>query len=154
MAICLDLFQAGTETTSNTLAFTIAYMLNYPDVQRKVCDELDRIVGDERLPCLDDRSRLPYTEAVICEVQRIANVAPVGIAHRCTADVQLGKFVIPKDTMALVSLYSLHMDTDYWRDPHVFRPERFMDDGGNLVQHECFMPFGSGEPLEWHAMTL
>lgn len=122
----------------------MAYMLHNRHVQDKVRAELDSIVGRKRLPCLDDRNRLPYTEAVICEIQRVANVAPVGIVHRCTADVQLGKYHIPKDTMALVSLYSLHMDRDYWKDPFVFRPERFLNDGGGLIQHEYFMPFGMG----------
>lgn len=145
LSICLDLFQAGTETTSNTLAFGVIYMLHNKDVQEKVRNELDRKIGRDRLPCLNDRDRLPYTEAVICEIQRIANVAPVGIAHRCTADVTLGKYTIPKDTIALVSLYSLHMDKVYWRDPYVFRPDRFLDDGGRLVQHECFLPFGKGK---------
>lgn len=120
-------------------------MLHNPRVQERVRRELDRIVGVGRLPCLNDRPLLPFTEAVICEIQRISNVAPVGIVHRCTADVVLGKYTIPKDTMALVSLYSLHMDKDYWRDPYVFRPERFLDDGGaQLVQHENFLPFGLG----------
>lgn len=119
-------------------------MLHNRRVQDNVRAELDRTIGPNRLPCLDDRNRLPYTEAVICEIQRIANVAPVGIVHRCTADVMLGKYAIPKNTMALVSLYSLHMDADYWGDPHVFRPERFLDDSGQLVKHECFLPFGLG----------
>lgn len=145
LAICLDLFQAGTETTSNTLAFGMAYMLHNRGVQEKIHRELDRVVGAERAPTLNDRMQLPYTEAVICEIQRIANVAPVGIVHRCTSDVMLGKYTIPKDTMALVSLYSLHMDKKYWRDPHIFRPERFLNEQGDgLMSHDYFIPFGMG----------
>lgn len=58
--------------------------------------------------------------------------------------VKFKNFVIPKGTLALVSLYSLHMDKDYWKDPLVFRPERFLDEYGMFIHHENFMPFGSG----------
>lgn len=68
-----------------------------------------------------------------------------GIAHRALEDAKLGEFVIPKDTILLCSLYSLHMDVDYWIDPFVFRPERFIDELGNLIMHENFMPFGMGK---------
>lgn len=58
--------------------------------------------------------------------------------------VKFNDYVIPKGTLALVSLYSLHMDENYWKDPHVFRPERFLDEYGMFIHHEHFMPFGSG----------
>lgn len=146
LALCLDFFQAGTETTSNTLAFGIIYMLHNPHVLEKIYAELDVKIGSNRNPRLSDRSSLPFTEAVLCEIQRIANVAPVGIIHRCMETTKLGSFTVPKDTLALVSLYSLHMDAEYWHDPHTFRPERFIHcDTGELVQHhDHFMPFGAG----------
>lgn len=144
LALCLDLFQAGTETTSNTLSFGIIYLLHNEGVQKRIRKELHTIVGPNRLPNLNDRSQLPYTEAVICEIQRIANVAPLGIVHRCMETVKFGDYIIPKDTMALVSLYSLHMDEHYWKDPFTFRPERFLNDSGQFVHHEYFIPFGLG----------
>ncbi len=64
--------------------------------------------------------------------------------HRCMETVKFNNYVIPKGTLALVSLYSLHMDEQYWKDPHVFRPERFLDEYGLFIHHEHFMPFGSG----------
>lgn len=146
LALCVDMFQAGTETTSNTLAFGLIYMVHNPATASKVRAELDTIVGRSRMPSLNDRPSLPFTEAVLNEIQRIANVAPVGVVRRCMQTTKLGSFTIPKDTMALVSLYSLHMDADYWRDPHTFRPERFIDECGQLVQHhDHLLPFGAGE---------
>lgn len=144
LALCLDLFQAGTETTSNTLAFGIIQLLHNAPVQKKLRAEMDFTVGRCRLPNLNDRAQLPYTEAVICEIQRISNVAPLGIVHRCTETAKFRGFIIPKDTMALVSLYSLHMDEAYWGDPLVFRPERFLNEYGQFVHHEYFLPFGLG----------
>lgn len=77
LALCVDFFQAGSETTSNTLAFGILYMLHHPHVMEKVQEELQAVVG-VRFPKLSDRQHLKYTEATICEIQRIANVAPLG----------------------------------------------------------------------------
>lgn len=146
LATCLDLFQAGTETTSNTLSFGLIYMVHNPAVQAKVRHELDRVIGRSRLPTLNDRSDLPYVEAVLCEIQRMANVAPLGIVHRALETVKFGDYIIPKDAIMLVSLYSLNMDAEYWKDPLEFRPERFLDEEGKLIQHvDQFLPFGLGE---------
>lgn len=145
LAICLDFFQAGTETTSNTLSFGLMYMIHNEDICKKVQTELDLVVGKKRLPNLSDRNHLPYVEAVLCEIQRYANVAPLGIAHRSMESVKFFNHIIPKDTVMIVSLYSLNMDREYWKDPHVFRPERFLNSSGELIQHsEQFFPFGLG----------
>lgn len=145
LAICLDFFQAGTETTSNTLSFALMYMIHNRSVCDKVQAELDAVIGRKRSPILQDRNHLPYVEAVLSEIQRISNVAPLGIAHRCTENVQFCEYEIPKDTVMLVSLYSLNMDKEYWGDPHQFRPERFLNDSGEYVPHsDQFFPFGLG----------
>lgn len=151
LAICLDFFQAGTETTSHTLAFGIIYILHHPNVLAKLYAELDAQCGPDRQPRLSDRSSFPFTEAVLCEIQRISNVAPVGVIHRCVQTTKLAGFTVPKDTMALVSLYSLHMDDDYWQDPHTFRPERFLHSvtGELLLHYDHFMPFGAGKLLNY-----
>lgn len=139
-------FPLGTETTSNTLSFGLLYMIH----NRRVCDkiqaELDAVIGRRRLPILQDRNHLPYVEAVLSEIQRISNVAPLGIAHRTTEKLQFREYTIPKDTVMLVSLYSLNMDKEYWQDPEVFRPERFLNEHGEYIPHvEQFFPFGLGE---------
>ena len=94
----MDFFMAGSETTSTTLTWAMLYMVRYPQVQKKVQEELDRVVGRNRSPTLQDRSSLPYTEvnsfsyisthsikysiqAVIMEVQRCGNIIPTGVQH-------------------------------------------------------------------------
>ena len=76
-----DLFVAGSETTSTTLTWAALYMVRYPEVQRKVQEELDKEVGVNRAPKMEDRGRLPYTEAVIMEIQRHGNIVPLGLRH-------------------------------------------------------------------------
>lgn len=110
LCACLDLFQAGTETTSNSLVFGLIYMLNYPEVARKVQEELESVVGRNNLPKLANRPELPYVVATINEILRLSTVAPLALVHRAVKDVAMGEFIIRKDTLALVSIYSLHMD--------------------------------------------
>lgn len=145
LCACLDLFQAGTETTSNSLVFGLIYMLNYPRVAEKARKELLEVVGENNLPKLGHRSQLPYTNAVVNEILRLSTVAPLALVHRALKDVAMGDYIIRKDTLALVSIHSLHMDKEYWKDPEVFRPERFLDETGKIINHEHqFLPFGHG----------
>ncbi|CAH1119577.1 unnamed protein product [Phaedon cochleariae] len=146
MSLCLDLFMAGAETTSNMLGFAILVMVLYPEIQKKVQNELDLEVGRNRWPCLSDRIRLKYTEAVLMELQRRVTVAPLGIAHRAVRDTELYGYNIPRDTIILTNLYSVHMDKHYWKDPMEFRPERFLNEKGDLVVNEKhYVPFGGGK---------
>ncbi|KAF5297438.1 hypothetical protein FQR65_LT01369 [Abscondita terminalis] len=146
LSLCLDLFMAGSETTSNTLAFSMLYMLKYPNVQKKVQDEMDDAVGRDRCPTMQDKINLPYTEAVLMEVQRVANVPPLGIAHRATCETNLFGYRIPEGAIVLPSLYSIHMDNDFWKDPLEFRPDRFLNENGSVFSPEWyFLPFGYGK---------
>jgi methyl farnesoate epoxidase / farnesoate epoxidase len=77
LALCVDFFQAGSETTSNTLSFAILFMIHHQDVMRQIQKELDDVVG-ARFPAMTDRKDLIYTQATLSEIQRMANVAPIG----------------------------------------------------------------------------
>lgn len=89
--------------------------------------------------------RLPYTEAVIMEVQRRTNIPPLGISHRAICDTEIFGYKIPEGTIVLPSLYSIHMDPKYWKDPLAFRPERFLDSNKKITTNEkYFAPFGYG----------
>ncbi|XP_023015476.2 methyl farnesoate epoxidase [Leptinotarsa decemlineata] len=145
MSVCLDLFMAGAETTSNTLGFAILAMILYPEVRKNVQEEMDREIGRTRSPTLKDRARLKYTEAVLMEIQRRVTIAPLGIAHRAVKDTEFNGYEIPEDTIILTNLYSVHMEKSYWRDPFEFRPERFLNEAGNIIKHEGhYIPFGGG----------
>lgn len=160
IALVIDLFLAGSETSSNAIGFALLYMVHYPEVQRKMQAELDRICGDA-LPSLSHRPSLVYTEAVLIESLRLANVAPLTLMHCASKDTQLGGFNIPKTSLVLINLYSVNMDETYWTDPQVFRPERHLDSDGSLLKKsERFMPFGLGkrqclgEPLARNSFFL
>ncbi|KAL0822559.1 hypothetical protein ABMA28_004601 [Loxostege sticticalis] len=142
--VCLDMLEAGVETVNNTAVFMLLYLVRNEAIQRRLQDEIDEVVGENRAPVLSDRKRMLYTEAVIMETLRLASIAPVGIPHMALADAKLGDYVIPKGTFILLALHELH-NGSHWKDPEAFQPERFLTREGNLIQDEWLMPFGSGK---------
>ncbi|XP_041913045.1 cytochrome P450 2J2-like [Alosa sapidissima] len=141
----LDLFVAGTETTSTTLYWGLLYMIRNPEIQRKVQEELDRVVGSSRQPSLSDRENLPYTDAVLHETQRIGNVLPLNLPRSTTKDTQVDNYIIPKGTAVVGSLNSVLFDETEWETPHTFNPGHFLDAKGKFRRREAFLPFSIGK---------
>ncbi|XP_041912202.1 cytochrome P450 2J6-like [Alosa sapidissima] len=141
----LDLFVAGSETTSTTLRWSFLYMAKYPEVQEKVQAEIDRVIGQSRLPTMADRADMPYTDAVIHEIQRIGNIAPLGLPRYTTKDVQLGDYLIPKGTEIIANLTSVMFDKEEWETPHTFNPGHFLNKEGKFVKNPAFIPFSAGK---------
>ena len=119
-------------------------MAQNPSVQNKLQKEIDEIVGDSRLPSLLDRPLMPYADAVINELLRLSSVSPIGIPHKALKDVDFHGYRIPKDTMILGNLHAVHHEPHVYKNPEVFRPERFLGDEGKILKNEAFFPFGTG----------
>nr|XP_054754753.1 cytochrome P450 2C15-like [Lytechinus pictus] len=140
-----DLFIAGSETTSSSLLWFILVMASITDVQEKIITEIDRVVGRERAPCIDDRKDMPYTDATITEVLRFRPVAPIGVGHATAKDVEIRGYTIPKRTMILINIVALHLDPNLWENPEEFNPDRFLsEDGKTVIKHDAFTVFGAG----------
>jgi len=104
---------------------------------------------------------MPYTKATLYEVFRMSYMVPIPLAHRTTADVPYRDMVIPKDTCIMYNNFSTFHDPEYWGDPNVFRPERFLSpDGSEVVGTERVVAFGlgkrvcPGETLSWNSFFL
>ncbi|XP_785753.4 cytochrome P450 2U1 [Strongylocentrotus purpuratus] len=143
--LCGDLFGASTETTNASLKWSILYMMIHPEVQTKVQEELDRVVGRDRLPELDDRASLPFTLATLHEIQRMGHVFPLSIPHACTADMRLADYDIPEGTLVVSNLWRLSRDSRLWSDPDEFRPDRFLNESGDCIKPEALIPFSIGK---------
>uniref|UniRef100_A0A3Q2WP03 Cytochrome P450 2J2-like n=1 Tax=Haplochromis burtoni TaxID=8153 RepID=A0A3Q2WP03_HAPBU len=103
-ACTLDLFGAGTETTTTTLYWGLLYMIHYPVIQEKVQAEIDAVIGSSRQPSMSDRENMPYTNAVIHEIQRMGNILPLSLSHMTNKDTILDKYTIPKVLMLRIIL--------------------------------------------------
>ncbi|XP_020786184.2 cytochrome P450 2U1 isoform X2 [Boleophthalmus pectinirostris] len=139
-----DLFIAGTDTTTNSALWILLYMVLYPDIQDKVQEEIDAVIGQHRAPSMTDKGSLPFTEATIMEVQRLTVAVPLAIPHMTSIDTEFCGYTIPKGTVIIPNLWSVHRDPTVWDEPDEFKPTRFLDQEGNLLRKEYFMPFGTG----------
>uniref|UniRef100_W5MBT6 Cytochrome P450 2K1-like n=1 Tax=Lepisosteus oculatus TaxID=7918 RepID=W5MBT6_LEPOC len=139
-----NLFAAGTETTSTTLRWGLLMMMRYPHIQEKVKAEIERVIGRERPPRSEDRKSMPYTDAVLHEVQRFGNVVPMNLLHETTVDTTFRGYKIPKGTPVIPLLTSVLFDKTQWDTPFEFNPGHFLDAQGNFIRKEAFMPFSAG----------
>ncbi|XP_072204949.1 cytochrome P450 2K1-like [Excalfactoria chinensis] len=140
----LDLFAAGTETTSTTMRWGLLLMMKYPEIQRKIQEEMNQVIEPGEMPKLEDRKKMPYTDAVIHEIQRFANIVPMGVSRSTPTDVNFQGYVIPKGTEIIPLLTSALNDELHWKTPHQFNPSHFLDADGNFVRREAFIPFSIG----------
>ncbi|AWP11325.1 putative cytochrome P450 2J1-like [Scophthalmus maximus] len=142
---CLDLFLAGSETTSKTLQWGLIYLIKNPHIQDKVQAEIDREIGQTRQPTMADRPNLPYTDAVIHEVQRMGNIVPLNGLRMAAKDMTLGGYFIPKGTPVMPNLTSVLFDKTEWETPDTFNPGHFLDAEGKFARREAFLPFSAGK---------
>ncbi|XP_060627550.2 cytochrome P450 2J2-like [Anolis sagrei] len=140
----LDLFLAGTETTSATLHWAVLYMAVYPEIQAKVQAEIDSVIGQSHLPAMADRDNLPYTNAVIHEIQRRSSIVVLNAPRLTTNDTKVAGFHLPKGTILFADLTSVLFDKNEWETPNVFNPNHFLENG-QFMKREAFIPFSTGK---------
>nr|QLC36622.1 cytochrome P450 2K1 [Kryptolebias hermaphroditus] len=138
-----NLLEAGNDTTANTLKWGLLYMAKFPHIQDRVQEELSRVVGSRQIQT-EDRKNLPYTDAVIHETQRFANILPIGLLHATSKDITLQGYFIKEGTAVLPLLTSVLYDESEWESPHSFNPSHFLDDEGKFIRRDAFMPFSAG----------
>nr|XP_056704199.1 cytochrome P450 2C20-like [Euleptes europaea] len=139
------LFLAGTGTTSKTLLYSLFVMAKLPHIQAKVQEEIDEVVGANRAPNMEDRVRMPFTNAVVHEIQRYEILAFESMPREMTCHTVFRGFTIPQYTMVIPVLSSVHFDPLQWENPDEFNPEHFLDEKGEFRKNDAFMPFSAGK---------
>ncbi|XP_030362024.1 cytochrome P450 2C5-like [Strigops habroptila] len=142
-----NLFGAGTVTTSNTLVFFLLALAKHPHIQAKVQEEIDTVVGAGHAPSIEDKLRMPYTNAVIHELQRFQKSRIENFPRMTTQDVLFRGYTIPKGTAVIPVFNSVHMDPTQWENPKELDPGHFLDEKGEFRKREAFMAFSAGKRM-------
>ncbi|XP_069832035.1 cytochrome P450 2K6-like [Dendropsophus ebraccatus] len=138
-----NLFTAGMETTSNTMRWGLLLMIKYPEIQEKVQEEISRVIGSAQ-PMYSHRGQMHFTNVVIHEIQRFADIAALNLGHETAKDVTFKGYFIPKGTYIVPFLTSVLKDKTQFEKPDEFYPQHFLDSKGNFIKKDAFMPFSAG----------
>ncbi|KAF5385616.1 hypothetical protein D9757_006803 [Collybiopsis confluens] len=118
---------AGADTTGSSFSSFLLAMVKHPGVQARGQEEIDDVIGQERLPTFEDRKFLPYVESIYREVMRMYPPAPLGVPHVSTEDDFYNGYYIPKGCIVSANIWAMNRDPSLYPDPDTFRPERFYD---------------------------
>lgn len=136
----------GHAAVGNFLIKVFGYIAVRPDIQSKIQSEVDAtLLAFERESGaieINDRNRMPYTEAVIMESLRMIS-SPI-VPHVANQDTTIAGYDVAKDTLIFLNNYDLNMNPKLWTRPEHFEPERFINASGSISKPDHFMPFGSG----------
>ncbi|XWS28890.1 hypothetical protein CRYUN_Cryun25bG0110600 [Craigia yunnanensis] len=150
-AVVLDFLTAATDTTAGGIEWALAELMNHPKVLEKARQEIEKVVGTNRIVQESDTANLPYIQAVIKETLRLHPPIPV-VSRKSVEACKINGYDIPANAIVFVNVWSIGRDPEYWKDPLEFRPERFLPRNGtdeaSLIdvkgQHFQLLPFGSG----------
>ncbi|KAI0824640.1 cytochrome P450 [Trametes gibbosa] len=136
------LYAGSTDTTVAVLSTFFLAMSCFPEAQRKAQAEIDAVIGNDRLPTIEDRERLPYLNALVLEVLRWIPVAPIGFPHQLTEDDFHRGYFLPKGTIVMANVWRFLHDPETYADPITFNPDRFIATKGREPERDprdfCF----------------
>nr|XP_010932510.1 flavonoid 3',5'-hydroxylase [Elaeis guineensis] len=149
--LIVDMFIAGTDTSSITIEWAFTELLTNPSVLKRAQLEMDEVIGRDRRFEESDIPKLPYLQAICKEVLRKHATTPLNLPHLASQDCEIGGYYIPKGTRLLVNIYAIGRDPDVWDNPLEFKPERFLSgkDAKIDVKGTDFelIPFGAGRRI-------
>ncbi|XP_038835040.1 vitamin D(3) 25-hydroxylase-like isoform X2 [Salvelinus namaycush] len=144
VSLLLDLFIAGTDTTSNTLRSAMLYLMTNQHVQDRCHREIAEVLEGRADASFEDRHAMPYVQATIHEAQRMSDTVPLSVFHTTCSNTQIHSYQLPQGTTVIPNLSSVLHEEGQWKFPHEFNPENFLNEVGEFVKPEAFLPFSAG----------
>ncbi|CAH8392378.1 unnamed protein product [Eruca vesicaria subsp. sativa] len=146
--LLLDMFVAGTDTSSSTLEWAMAELLANPKKMAKAQAEIERMIGQDGLVQEPDISEFPYLQAVLKETFRLHPDVPLLLPRKAETDVEIFGYLVPKDAQVLVNVWGIGRDPNVWENPTRFEPERFLGKVTDVKgKHYELTPFGAGRRM-------
>ncbi|KAJ4848148.1 hypothetical protein Tsubulata_004417 [Turnera subulata] len=141
-----ELMAASVDNPSNAVEWAMAEMINNPELMKKAQEEIDRVVGKDRLVQESDIGELNYVKSCAREAYRLHPMSPFNVPHMSVQDTTVAGYYIPKGSHAVVSRYGLGRNPKVWDDPLKYDPERHMNDGDvSLLENDLrFISFSTG----------
>nr|ATG29929.1 CYP75B115 [Taxus chinensis] len=147
-ALLLDLFTAGTDTSSSTVEWAITELIRHPDIMEKCRQELDTMVGTERKLEENDLQKLSYLQAVVKETFRLHPSTPLLLPRMAAEACTIEGYHIPKGARLMVNAWGIQRDPDVWERPLEFDPERFVGSTVDVRGTDFeVIPFGAGRRI-------
>ncbi|KAJ4822059.1 hypothetical protein Tsubulata_011513 [Turnera subulata] len=142
----VELMIASVDNPSNAIEWAMAEMINQPELMKKAHEEIDRVVGKERLVQESDIEELNFVKACAREAYRLHPLSPFNVPHMSVEDTTVAGYYIPKGSHALLSRYGLGRNPKVWVNPLKFDPERHMNCGNvSLMENDLrFISFSTG----------
>ncbi|KAK8926090.1 Cytochrome P450 98A2 [Platanthera zijinensis] len=140
-----DMITAGMDTTVISVEWAMAELVKNPRVQKKAQEELDRVIGTDRVMTESDFPNLPYLQCVVKESFRLHPPTPLMLPHKAAANVKIGGYDVPKGSNIHVNVWAIARDPELWENPLEYRPERFEEENIDIRGHDFrVLPFGAG----------
>ncbi|XP_057419852.1 carnosic acid synthase-like [Lotus japonicus] len=144
----MDMLVGGSDTSSNTIEFAMAEMINKPEVMKRVEDELEGVVGKDNMVEESHIHKLPYLLDVMKETLQLHRTVPLLVPHCPSEATSAGGYTIPKGSRVFVNVWAIHRDPSIWEKPLVFDLERFLDAKWDFSGNDfSYFPFGSGRRI-------
>ncbi|KAF3448402.1 hypothetical protein FNV43_RR09115 [Rhamnella rubrinervis] len=147
-ALLGDMVVGGSDTSSKTMEFAMAEIMNQPKVMNRIQQELDAVIGKHNLVEESHIHQLPYLQAVVKETLRLHATAPLLVPRIPSETSIVGGYTIPKGSRIYINVWAIHRDPSNWEEPLKFDPERFLNSkwdysGSNF----SYLPFGFGRRI-------
>ncbi|KAB1217067.1 Cytochrome P450 76C4 [Morella rubra] len=147
-ALLMDMVVGGSDTSSNTIEFAMAAIMNNPEVMRKAQQELEAVVGKENVVEESHIQKLPYLDAVMKETLRLHPALPLLVPHCPSETCTVGGYTIPKGSRVFLNVWAIQREPSIWENPLDFDPDRFLNGNWDYSGSDfSYLPFGSGRRI-------